>query len=288
MADLTDKRNEWLTALSGEDVNSIRQQVYLLVVDLSYYMIINQARGLAAQDPDGVPKLNPIIHELIDRTAPECIMLRIRKLCESKPRDKKKDVHSLTALLDDMIMHSDLLSRAQMLVAEGLPYEIPSERSDINAHVMATIRHKAIDYLSNVRPEDRTPDDKVETNKLQFAQSRLTKRSQNIKNYVDKFIAHAATGRSRQVFQPKELRVHLALLWRSTATICKVAHFVEVCVLGDSSCTPLPTFPSCELSYLDRDLADAADIHLLKKAWVRIARKVARWHGEKMSGSDDF
>jgi len=264
---LAAKHKEWSEALSGHDPNSIQNQIDALLSDFAAYLVINYARGLAPKDADGEPKVSPLLHRLLDRTFAESTMVRIRKLTEARQCQPKKAVHSLVALLQDMHDHPHLLTRENIL----------------------RCRHETIDRLAGTSPASRLPRDAIPPDWFKARITRITKRSRNVKNFVNKFLAHAATPASRESVNSDEMKVHLARLWQATALICKVAHQVDVEILGGCACEPLGPYPPCEFKYLLVEPANPDDIQDLQRFWERVQQKVERWFGvRKLSGSGPF
>ena len=59
------KRNEWIEHFSGDDKNSITQQLYNLVWMSAVFRVINKSR-LYAKQADGSYENNGMIHNFID------------------------------------------------------------------------------------------------------------------------------------------------------------------------------------------------------------------------------
>lgn len=281
---LTPKHREWSDVLFGDDPNSIQNQIDALVAELACLLILNSAGSTVFTGKDGQNlRLHSLVFGTVHRCLRDSLMRRIRQLSEAKAADPKKDVYSLSSLLDDMQTHAHLLTRANMLCVEGFPYSPPTWEESPHDHVMSTQRNEGIDYVTGARPEFRQPEDRISAAWLERRNNRLKNRSRRVKNFVDKYIAHAATPHSRATIPEADLRVHLALLWTTTSTICKIAHELRVDVLGDSTLVPLPPLRPCETVHASDALA-VLDPHRLEEFWGRIVKKLERWYRVRSAG----
>jgi hypothetical protein len=77
---LKERRKLWMQCLCGEDEHSITNQLYIFSWDINSYRIINEARRFAAQTEKGEVKLNAMLHNFLDRSFLENLLLKIRKL----------------------------------------------------------------------------------------------------------------------------------------------------------------------------------------------------------------
>jgi hypothetical protein len=114
------------------------QQIFWMVWNVGAFRVINEARRITPRDNQGGVQLNALVHQLIDHSFFESQMLAIRRLTDTYPLTgdpRKRDVFSLTSLLQDMRNHAHLMTRANMFAAEGLQYDYEA------------VRHKQIEYF---------------------------------------------------------------------------------------------------------------------------------------------
>ena len=280
---LAAKHAEWSKTLFGDDPNSIGNQIDNLVSELACFMMLNYAGGIAFY---GKSRNRLRIHSLVINTIRYCLrdslMLRIRQLSESKPTNPKKEVHSLRALLNDMKANAALLTRSNILSVEAIPYNPPTWDESPQYHCFSTQRHEAIDRLTGANSECRQPVDRIQAPWFERRDKWLDRRSIRVKNFVDKYIAHAATPASRAEIRPDEMRVTHALVWNATATICTIANELRVDVLGDNELVPIPPLQPIDFAHECDDLADL-EPDLIEDFWGRLVKKVERWYGRRPS-----
>ncbi len=281
---LRTKHEEWSGILFGDDPNSIQNQIDNLVSELACFLMLNSAGNTTIVGKNGQNlRLHSLVFGTVHRCLRDSLMRRIRQLSEAKATNPKKEVYSLPALLDDMQAHAHVLTRANILCVEGLPYSPPTWQTSPHDHVMSTQRNEGIDYITGAHPEFRQPEDRISAAWLERRSKRLKNRSHRVKNFVDKYIAHAATQHSRATIPERDLRVHLALLWTTTSTICRIAHELRVDVVGDSTLVPLPPLRPCETVHAGDALA-ILDPHRIEEFWGRIVKKLERWYRVRSAG----
>jgi hypothetical protein len=143
--------------------------------------------------------------------------LAIRRLIDHydpmMDRKQIKGVASLKRLIDDMYAHSSLITREAFVCVNGLPYEytkvlerekeaLPAillhpeggvwlEEPDIS--VKSLQRHRVFDRLSGVAEDNRQPINTIAPDYWQQCHDALNEPElSQIKNYADKYLAHAA------------------------------------------------------------------------------------------------
>ncbi|MCB0582307.1 MAG: hypothetical protein KDD10_23715 [Phaeodactylibacter sp.] len=148
--------------------------------------------------------------------------LAIRRLMDryEPARDKKqaKGVASLYRLLNDMEAHSELIAREAFVCVDGLPYDyteaLESERTkaleafwehsegeawlgEPGIGTKSRQRHLVFDRLSGVAEDHRQPTDTIAPAYWQQYRDALAEPElSRIKNFVDKYLAHAADEQS--------------------------------------------------------------------------------------------
>lgn len=270
-----------------------------MIWDAASFRVINEARRLAALDEEGKPKLPGLLHGLLNRTFFAAQAASIRRLTDPKGKNPKKAVFSLTALIDDLRANADLLTREAMLDAEGLPCnysEIQEKKAEFVAAQSSAgrrvidippelnwqryeERYKQLDRLCNVSAESRQRTDTISPEVFSKLSNKLNSACGSVQQYVNKYIAHAATRKSRESADPiPALTLHR--LWTAHSAICQVANFVGVYILGDNSIGSLANPIYDHLAHFDAPLVKKDQIYKLKDVWDKFDRETqecANW-----------
>ena len=178
------RRDLWISCLNGDDCHSIRNQIGSMVWNAAAFRVVNEARRIAPPSGEGGPKLNAMVHGLINYGFIGRQMLAIRRLTDTSALasdNRKRDVFSLISLLDDMRSHAHLMTRANIFAAEGLEYDVNLVRDQfmeyaqqrkregkkaclypkkLNWHNLEK-RHAEIDCFADVSEEQRSPGDAI-------------------------------------------------------------------------------------------------------------------------------
>ena len=284
---LTEKRQQWLAVLNGEDQHSIHRQLIRMTWDATVFHVVNEARGMADPSPDGGVQLNGMVHRLFDQGFFISQCVAIRRLVDGYDLDGDRGVYSLIALLEDMERHGHLLTRRNIYDAEELEYddkaieqqfseglyhhyktgEYPDDMPPNGLYLQSTTRHKHIDQLSGVAESDRSPDDQILPSVFQNLKTRVNEVCDDVARHVNKFIAHASTPESREKVEASGSPITLQHLEDAREALCQITAFLAVYMLGDSSSDffPIPQYEQFE--YIERPLVKAADIIKLERVW---------------------
>jgi hypothetical protein len=222
-------------------------------------------------------------------------MAAIRRLDDASGLDGMRGVYSLTSLLNDIIEHSDLLTRKQIFDAEKIEYDyaviqakqlefrqkmrnagqtsymIPRDLQDNSHH----FRHMQIDRLIGVAPSDRKPSDQIPKALLESLNTKICSSAERVKIYVDKFVAHAATPFSRAGLD--EAGITLGHLWEAQRHMCEVASFVSHYLLGKSQPSFMPSPQSEPFRFIERPLIDESHIPKLKEVLDEFREECDKW-----------
>lgn len=259
------KRKEWIEWLLGKDRHSINNQIARILWDTAIFNTIYEARRLAPKADDGGVQLNGMIHRFIDRNFLVSQAAAIRRLVDRKGTEGKRGVHSLFGLLDDMISNATLLRRDHMLRAEKHD-EFGNEHLEL-----------AIDKMADVEPAKRSPTDTIQPRIFEYLKTELTAKCEPIKQYVHKFIAHAATPQSRLTINADDIDIFRKTLSDAQERILKTATFLGICVLCERDICSLAAILSYEFRYADHPLVQTADIPQLGRAWQDYEQKTKKW-----------
>jgi len=295
---LREKREIWLNCLNKDDTNSIIQQVFKMIWNFASFNIINEARKYAYTASNGGVQLNWLMHSLINRCFFDSQLMAIRRLTDRYPLYGKEGVHSLAALIDDIKNNRNLFTRESILKVEGLEYDYISVRKKAQEYIDVNIkdspfsglpqeldweiireRHEQIDILSGVDDKTRSLKDTIKQDIFDHLYKKLDCISE-IREYVDTFIAHAATKESRDSVNADDIRITLSKLKEAHKNICIVVNYVSQHILGNGVFAFLDiTNIGDKFAYIDNPLISKDKIHILEEEWARYETEVLNWSG---------
>jgi hypothetical protein len=305
---LCEKREEWIEMLSGNDQHSINRQLAQMAWDTAAYRVINEARRLAPPvdscDATGSVQLNGMMHELVDRGFFVCQIAAIRRLSDSYPIGGDRGVWSLTGLLEDMLKHRHLLARRSIFEVEQIEYDRAAIERKLQEFLQKRAqtgegsyfipadcsfrdhdsRRRDIDSLAGVNPSSRQSDDQIRETLLQGLKEKISQPCQQVINHMNKFIAHAATPQCRAIVNTEEAGITLNHLWEAQRHMCEVAGFLSIYVLGgpQQSFLPIPQYNLFQ--YIERPLANSADVPALRQVWNDFSTESGQWARWKPDG----
>ena len=188
--------------------------------DYALFITVNELRDIAVKEPENDVGFNgPVIH-LFDAGFATTQAIAIRRLIEKPKNNPKWAIISVRQLLNEVEKNLDLMTRENYVCYNGLPYDydlvqqkwlssLPVNKSGIhsgslptegpNAFFISERAHKSFDVLAQVTPRNRSRNDRTKIEVLEHLESEI-KKCDNIKKYVDKFIAHAAAPETRAYF----------------------------------------------------------------------------------------
>ena len=247
---------------SGGDVNSICNQISGMLWDAAVWNIINKSRTFASNNSDGSLQVNDMIHKLIDRCFFKSQMIAIRSLVYGKNLSGQKAAYSFSSLIKNMIKHSELITRGNILKTENLPDAMD-------------LREKSLDKLCGVQENSRSPSDVVKKEWLVKAKSAVEKASRKINKYVNDFIAHSATPERRR--ETESVNVTLDELYNAQRQICNTATFIGRLLNGPVDYQRLPTPNYDQFEHIDLPLVDSKHVNDLRNEWQAFREKTAEW-----------
>ena len=302
MCDLQTKFKEWEEWLVGDDINSIRNQIYNMIWDSAVFQSINECRKYAPKNEKGEVELNGVVHQFINRCFFETQAIAIRRFL-----DKRDDVISLRRLIEDMEKHHHLLTRENILAVHGYPYDYEKEKKRIDEQSKVSqgayrimgedyhkccdseYTHKFIDSLAGVDPSHRSPDDLIRPQIFEWLKQRLS-RCEEISEFVNKFLAHSATPKSRDYRNPPKLDVNLGQILEANKIICQTAIFIgrKMGVLGYvKGVGDVLAYPQYDqFVYFDKAWASEKTIEKLRGFWSNYDMQTRSWH--EWVWNDDF
>jgi hypothetical protein len=290
-------RLKWIEWMQGEDPHSISRQISSMLWDYALFLAINELRRLAESEPQKEVGFNGPAIRLFDAGFATTQAVAIRRLIERPKKDPKWAVISLRRVLNEIEKNLDLMTRENYVCYDGLPYDygavhdkwlssLPKTKSGVhsgslptsgpNAFPMSERVHKNFDILAQVHPKRRSRNDVIKRDILDHLESELTN-CENVKKYVDKFIAHAAAPETIASLSEEEKGLTLDRLESCHKTIYQVASFISGHLLWESNLGGLPVPQYDHLKYLDRRWTTSKNLAKAHEKWNEYEKEVAKW-----------
>ncbi len=292
-----DKHALWKACLSGNDRNSVFNQIYAMVWNAAVFNVINEARRLASIDNQEQAEMNGMVHQFIDNCFFDSQMVAIRRLVDvpSQLEHSSQGTFSLVALLKDMIANASLITRENLFLVDGLEYDygVVERKADayrlekggsgvywlpkeLDSHSIR-IRHEQIDALCGVFPDQRSPRNVVLVDSISYLKKKIESASADIVLHVDKFIAHSASPGSRSIRNADDLTITLGSLWNAHKVICQVANLVDLLLVSRTAHSFLAVPQYNNFEFIDRPIVGKEDIDVLDKAWQTFQKETEEW-----------
>lgn len=130
LANYRSLRLEWLNNIDGDDVHGIGKQISLLAKDYTLYLVTNEMRRIAIEEPiDGV-MISADIGGLLDRGFVYSQSSIIRRLIEPQSKIRSREVISLRSLIDSINENKNFITREIYVSYDGLPYDWRQVQTD--------------------------------------------------------------------------------------------------------------------------------------------------------------
>lgn len=274
------KRIEWLQWLRLDgDEHAIWRQIYGMLWNDALFRTINESRRIAKEVGESAA-LNGPLSRFIDQSYVATQVLAIRRLCESQQRNPKRQIISLRRLIDDIRNHKNLLSRENFIGFDGLPFtpgSAPRSRMDSDSERA----QMGFDRLSGVKPEQRSRSDVIADKVFELLDQKLEDSGyDNIREYGNKFIAHAADRTSRETLENTQTGISLDGIEHCHKAICQIANIVSGHILWDVTSSLFPESQFDQLEFLDKAWLPANELPKLREFWQRHAEEVRSWQPE--------
>lgn len=295
------KRSEWLDQLVRDKEHSVWKQINGMLWNDAVFRTINEARRIAHSGGHPSAARNGKIARFMDQGFVATQTLSIRKLMDPPERKPERQVISLRRVLDDIQAHRDLLTRELYVAHDGLPYDPEPARKRFYEAIAATgngvwvgslpttgpeafdsseMMHEKFDALSGVAPADRQRTDAIRSEVFERLEQALEQSGWlEIKNFGNKFVAHAADEHSRSsITGPRGLS--LERLSHCHKVICQVTAAIYGPILweGGYGLIPIPQFDQFE--QLDSPWVVASDLDKLHAFWQTHVDAVEQWTSE--------
>jgi putative endonuclease len=103
------------------------------------------------------------------------------------------------------------------------------------------------------------------------------KKCDYIKNYVNKFVAHAAAPETRADLQDEEKAITLGRLESCYKTIYQVASFISGLLLWESSLRGLPVPQFDHLKDIEKRWVSPKNVGKAREMWQAFEKKISKW-----------
>jgi hypothetical protein len=290
-------RMKWIEWLHGEDPHSISRQISSMLWDYALFLVVNELRRVAELESHKEVGFNGPVIRLFDAGFATTQAVAIRRLIEKPKNDPKWAVISLRRVLNEIRENLDLMTRENYVCYDGLPYDygavheewlssLPRTKSGVHSGFLPTSGpkafhtserlHKKFDTLAQVHPNERSRNDVMRREVLDHLESELTK-CENVKKYVDKFIAHAAAPETIEALSEEEKGLTLDRLEACHKVIYQVASFISGHLLCESNLGGLPVPQYDHLKYLDRKWTTSDNLVKAHTKWNEYEKEVSKW-----------
>jgi len=180
--------------LSGKDKHAITNQIQDIVWDDTVYRTYDEARRLSEESNNRKTGLSGTLIELIDNTFIVSQIMAIRRLIDPNEWRIERKVYSLPSIIAEIKINKHLYTRENYVCFDGLSYEKKGLKRLDELENMK--RHMNYDYLAETKETDRKRNDQISNNVFEELK-RLLAKTELIRSYSNKFIAHAAAPGNR-------------------------------------------------------------------------------------------
>ena len=283
-----DRRAQWIAWLDDRDPHSIWKQIGTMHWDAVLFRTINDLRRAANERPTAAIGFNQPVIRLFDAGFVATQALAIRRLTDPPGRDPDKGVVSVRRLLQDIRDNLSCITREGYVCHDGIPYE--RAPADVPAHggwvseasAAPRLRHEAFYvFAKTTSPGTRSRSDVLPVDWLDQLSSRLSV-CDDVRIYVDKFIAHAADRSSREDLDDRQTGITLDQLKKCHRAIYRVAAFIYGPLLQEGSYGAMPVSQYDQLENLDKSWVGPETKDFAHDCWQRHERAVEEWTSEDL------
>jgi hypothetical protein len=300
------KRAQWIEWLSGKDRHSLLNQIYSLLWDDALFRTVNELRRVAAETPNADVGFNTAVVRLFDAGFATTQATAIRRLTEKPKSSPKLAVISLRRVLLDIQENLHLVTRENYVAYDGLPYDPSIARQKWQKERMAKgdlspsgtldtkgreawhtseLVHRNFDKLSKVKSDQRQRADLIREEWFDYLEQELGV-CDDIRKYVDKFIAHGADLQTRQNLSDSQKGISLERLETCHKAIYQVASFTYGPLLWEGTAGGLPVPQYDHLANLDKKWVSPAHLKRAYEVWDQMDTKVREWESESLWPTD--
>ncbi len=296
------KRKQWMEWLNGKDPHTISNQISSMLWNYSLFCTVNELRRIATEEPEKEVGFNEPVMKLFDAGFATTQATAIRRIIEKPKSSHSWAIISLSYILKDIEKNIDLITRENFVCYDGLPYDyeavyqkyienLPRNSKGVHVGTLPTngpkawgtseMIHENFDQLSQVEPNNRKRTDRIKTDVLEFLENQI-KKCEDIKKYVDKFIAHAAAPETRLELTDNQKVLTLGRLKTCHEIICQVASFILGPLLWESNIGGLPVPQYNHLANLEKSWVSHKNLEIARQKWDKITKEVSNWDSKSL------
>ena len=285
----------WRNCLSGKDENSIWHTTVQMTWDTAMFRFLWESWNISKQKNPNQPKINHYIYEFILRGYFTTMSAAIRRLIDDYDLRGVKGVFSLTAILKDIGKNREYLTRKKYFQLRNLPYDTEvvekSEQEWLLSHRMwveedlpipveidsmpSKNGHSYFDRLSNKTIMNRSPDDIIDERVIDVLKAKLST-CNDVKVYVKKFIAHAATPDSREKINIEQYGISLKNIWNAQKLLFEVTQLLAEALFGEHYLPLMPLSPVA-FEFWDVPLLESEDLPKLIEVYNKFKSETSQW-----------
>jgi hypothetical protein len=293
--------NNWVDCIKGNDINSVFQQISLMIWDTAIFRLVIEGRQIQIEKNFDNPAINGSLHSFIDRNYLQSQVTFIRRLTDKYyGLTGKKAVYSIYALINDIYSYRNELTREVFFKLRNLPYDYTEirkrEREYSSKQPLGTgsfvpsefdwesiaETHQTFDRLSGTSQNDRRSNDVIAERVFVRLREKLDA-CQEITNYVDKFVAHSATPESRAIQNVSTSEITFRHLWEAHHIIFEVAEFLSVILFSEGHMALAIENPNF-FQYWETPLFETREISRLQDTFENYRKETEKWN---LSGIED-
>ncbi len=280
MCGFKEKFQMWKDWWNGGDENSIINQIYSMMWYAAIFEILKQVHNFSLSRNSNKELPNWAFWNFVFTTHFETQTNAIMRLL-----DKSNDVISLRRLVSDIKENCLCLTRKDILDSLNLPYDyensltISGSGTFNQSYAFAELMHKQMDLLANIPSgSQRQPSDMIRKCVIDWIEKRLeTVELKDIKKYRNKFVAHAATNKSRDGKDLKDMKITLRKISKAHEIICKTANFIAQNIFFDGRMSFLAGNIQDVLENLDKPLVSQENIPGLLAQLNEFKKQTEQW-----------
>ncbi len=141
------------------------------------------------------------------------------------------------------------------------------------------------DKLAQITTGNRKRSDHISVEIINILENQIGK-CNDVKKYVDKFIAHAATPESRSTLNNGQDKITLDKLETSIKIIYQVASYICGLLLWETTPSGIPVPQFNHLENLDKSWVSTKNIEKARKKWHEVYENVSEWNSSSLRPPD--
>jgi hypothetical protein len=274
-----EKIERWKSWLSdSEDCHSIANQLYRLFENSVVFRTFIEAIRLSERRNDPATGCPWTIIGLLDENFMDSQATAIRRLT-----DKGTKSSSLRNLFTQITKNVHLYTRENYVCYDGTSYcdEDPIDDSELNcqehqAKWERSKRHQRYDVLSATNENTRSRKDRISPTvfrKITGEIERDFKVTEEVKTYVDKWVAHAEATRTLRKHDQVRHKISLHKFDKCYQALIRIGKKIEL--LTDDFLQY--TVPAPQLENWDKPLVMEKDLKALYKYWAQRVQQIEDW-----------